>query len=51
MTNAPKNKHEKNIAVDNEIVVVSDIINVLGEDFSNIYCVSRDGVSVDIYRY
>ena len=51
MTNAPKNKHEKNIAVDNEIVVVSDIINVLGEDFSNIYCVSRDGESVDIYRY
>lgn len=43
--------YEKHIAIDQEIVGISDIINVLGEDFSNIYCVSRDGQNVDIYRY
>ena len=30
---------------------IADIINVLGNDFSNIYLVDREKQSVEIYRY
>lgn len=28
-----------------------DVLNVLGDDFSNIYCVNRNDESIEIYRY
>lgn len=30
---------------------ITDIINILGNDFSNIYCVNRKDQSIEIYRY
>lgn len=30
---------------------ITDVINVLGNDFSNIYCVNRNDQSIEIYRY
>ena len=30
---------------------ITDVINILGNDFSNIYCVNRNDQSIEIYRY
>ena len=48
MDHISENKASKN---GKETFGISDIINVLGSDFSNIYLVDRKDQSVEIYRY
>lgn len=46
-----KDNHNKQISNDKSSLRITDIISVLGDDFSNIYCVNRKTQSIDIYRY
>ena len=51
MTKEFKNIDEKEASDDNGVVGIADIIGILGGDFKNIYCVSREEQNIDIYRY
>ena len=51
MTKEFKKIAEKETPVGNGGVGIADIIGVLGDDFSNIYCVNRKDQNIDIYRY
>lgn len=42
---------EKRIEDAKETFEISDLINVLGNEFSNIYLVDRENQSIEIYRY
>lgn len=49
MTKIPNDDMEKMIG--REIFGIADIIGVLGDDFSNIYCVDCKTKNIEIYRY
>lgn len=51
MTKVPKDNYENETAKGNGMFGIADIIGVLGDDFSNIYCVSRETQNIEIYRY
>ena len=49
MTKIPNDDMEK--MTGREIFGIADIIGVLGDDFSNIYCVDCKTKNIEIYRY
>lgn len=51
MTKDFKKMDKKEAVSDSGGVGINDIIGVLGGDFRNIYCVSRENQNIDIYRY
>lgn len=51
MAKIPISNHERETTAEKSLFGIADIIGVLGEDYSNIYCVSRENQSIEIFRY